>query len=200
MSGEIDPGNRQRPLLFWNAICLMYPAIKENKRHNKYLYTYFNHLLPDTMKKGIILVLSVLLFACQENKAQQEKKDSVQNSVEKAGQNLKDAAHATGDYLGTERDSLRAALKVQISKVDKKMGELKDDGSVKATETKKHLQIWKDSLNSKMSQVQNVSADKWEDTKAGTNRLLDRSNRTWDKLKQGVRDAFSDKDSTKKDN
>lgn len=152
------------------------------------------------MKKGIILVLSVLLFACQENKAQQEKKDSAQKSVEKAGQNLKDAAQTTGDYLTTERDSLKAALQVQISKVDKKMGELKNDGSAKATETRKRLQVWRDSLSSKAVEVQDASADKWEDTKTGANRLLDRSNRTWDKLKQGVRDAFSDKDSTKKDN
>ena len=72
------------------------------------------------IKKSLVLVFSVLLFACQENKAQQEQKEKAKDSVEKAGQSIKAAAKATGDYLGTQKDSVRSALQVQIDKVDAK--------------------------------------------------------------------------------
>lgn len=152
------------------------------------------------MKKSIILVMSVLLFACQENKAQQEQKEKAKESVEKAGQNIKSAAHATGDYISTEKDSVKVALQQQMDKVDHRMDELKDDGSAKAKESRKKLQVWRNDLSRKMDDVKNSSNDKWEETKTGANLLLVKSNRVWDKFKQNVKETFSDKDSTKKGN
>src|SRR4051812_33563636 len=101
------------------------------------------------MKKSIFLVMSVILFACQENKAQQEQKQKAKDSVEKAGQDIKSAARATGDYISTEKDSVKVALQEQMNKVDDKMATLKDDGSAKAADTRKKLQSWRNSLSRK---------------------------------------------------
>ncbi len=150
--------------------------------------------------KSLLLVLVVLLFACQENKAQQEQKEKAKENVEKAGQNLKTAAQATGDYLAMQKDSVKAALQVQMDQVDKRMSELKEDGSAKTAETRQKLQSWRDALSRKMDDVQQSSSDKWEETKTGANLLLNKSGRAWDRIKQDIRETFSDKDSVKKDN
>ncbi|PUZ26523.1 hypothetical protein DCM91_08885 [Chitinophaga costaii] len=141
----------------------------------------------------------MLLFACQENKAQQEQKEKAKENVEKAGQNLKSAAQNTGDYLAMQKDSVKAALQEQLDKVDKKMGDLKEDGAAKTADTKQKLQHWHDVLSRKIDDVQQSSGDKWEETKTGANLLLTKSNRAWDRIKQGIRETFSDQDSTKKD-
>lgn len=92
------------------------------------------------MKKIFLLVGMAILFACNENREQQEKKKEIKDSMQQAAEDVKSAANNTEDYLTAQKQQAEDAIRERIKEIDQTTRELKKPG---IRRVRKHDKNWR---------------------------------------------------------